>query len=179
MKQYSKRGAHVIELAYRLILGTHVTSAILINNCHQKIGEKTVNETVACSNSLCCEGWSESNASYFIMLVLGFRGRWWCYGSRGWAFLPIFHPIFLLCGRWCLTWKCMWSKAVWLNSSMAPTDIHWRLLNIDGDQTVDMSTVRQRVVHFSSGDSGSGSPPLVQIVTRAACRLLLIAGKNA
>jgi len=47
MKQYSKRGAHVIELAYRLILGTHVTSAILINNCHQKIGEKTVNETVA------------------------------------------------------------------------------------------------------------------------------------
>jgi len=53
------------------------------------------------------------------------------------------------------------------------------LLNIDGDQTVDMSTVRQRVVQFSSGDSGSGSPQLVQIVTRAACRLLLIAGKNA
>ena len=25
---------------------------------------------------------------------------------------------------------------------MAPTDIHWRLLNVDGDRRVDMSTVR-------------------------------------
>ena len=37
--------------------------------------------------------------------------------------------------------------------------------------------VRQGVLHFSSGDSGS--PLLVQIVTRAACRLLLITGGNA
>jgi len=37
---------------------------------------------------------------------------------------------------------------------MAPTDIHWHLLNVYyGDQTLAVSTVRQWVVHFSSGDS--------------------------
>jgi len=44
---------------------------------------------------------------------------------------------------------------------MAPTDIHQHLLNDDGHQTVDVSTVRSWVVHSSSGDSDSGSPPLV------------------
>jgi len=46
---------------------------------------------------------------------------------------------------------------------MVPTDVHHHLLNVDGDQTVDVSTVRRWVVHFSSGDSGSSS--LVQILT--------------
>ena len=59
---------------------------------------------------------------------------------------------------------------------MAPTDIRQYLLNIHGDQTVDVSTVRQWVVCFSSSDSGS--PLLVQVVTSAACRLF-ISGKNA
>ena len=36
---------------------------------------------------------------------------------------------------------------------MAPTDIHWCLLNVYGDQTVDVSTVRQWVVCFYSSDS--------------------------
>ena len=34
------------------------------------------------------------------------------------------------------------------------------------------------VVHFITDDSGSGAPPLVQIVS-TACRLLFIAGENA
>ena len=42
---------------------------------------------------------------------------------------------------------------------MAPTDIHWCLLNIYGDQTVDVCTVRFWVSCFSSGDSSNGSPP--------------------
>ena len=42
-----------------------------------------------------------------------------------------------------------------------------------------VSTVKQWVVHFSSGDSDSGSPPLMQIDKRAACRLLFTAGENA
>jgi len=33
-------------------------------------------------------------------------------------------------------------------------------------------------MHFSSGNSDSGSPPLVRTFTRAACRLLFIAGEN-
>ena len=35
---------------------------------------------------------------------------------------------------------------------IAPNDIHQRLLNVYRDQTVDVSTVRQWVAHFSSGD---------------------------
>ena len=34
-----------------------------------------------------------------------------------------------------------------------PNDIHRRLLNVYGDETVDVSTVRWWVVRFSSGDS--------------------------
>ena len=36
---------------------------------------------------------------------------------------------------------------------MAPADIHWLLLSIHGDQTVNVSTVRWCVLRFSSGDS--------------------------
>ena len=48
------------------------------------------------------------------------------------------------------------------------SDIHQLLLYSSRDQIVDMSTVRCWVVHFSSGDSNSGSPPLVQVVTSIA-----------
>ena len=34
------------------------------------------------------------------------------------------------------------------------------------------------VVHFSSGNSDSGLPPLLQIFMSMACRLLFITGKN-
>jgi len=60
---------------------------------------------------------------------------------------------------------------------MAPIDIHRYLLNVYGDEAVGVSTVRQRVVCFSNGNSGSSL--LVQIVTSLACRLLFIAGENA
>ena len=46
-------------------------------------------------------------------------------------------------------------------------------------ETADVSTVRQRVVHFSSGDNKSGAPVLVQILTSAACKFLFISGENA
>ena len=36
---------------------------------------------------------------------------------------------------------------------IAPNDIHRRLLNVYGDQTLDVSTVRQWVALFSSGNS--------------------------
>ena len=35
----------------------------------------------------------------------------------------------------------------------APNDIHRRLLNVYGDQTVDVSTMRRWVARFSNGDS--------------------------
>ena len=62
---------------------------------------------------------------------------------------------------------------------MVPTDIHQHLLNVSAEQRVDVSTVRLWVVCFSSSNSDSGSLPLVQIFTSAACRLLFITGKNA
>ena len=58
-------------------------------------------------------------------------------------------------------------------------DVHRCLLNTYGVLTVYMSTVRWWVMCFSSGGSSSGSPPLVQIVAGAACRLLFIAGESA
>jgi len=42
---------------------------------------------------------------------------------------------------------------------MALIDIHQHLLNIYGDQTMDMRTVRQWVVHFSSTDSDIKDKP--------------------
>ena len=45
-----------------------------------------------------------------------------------------------------------------MQKKMAPIDIHQHSLNVYGDQTVDVSTVRQWVVHFSSGNSNSGAP---------------------
>jgi len=52
--------------------------------------------------------------------------------------------------------------------NMALIDRHQHLLNVSGNQTVDVSTVRQWVVCFSSGDSDNGSPLLVQIFTSIA-----------
>ena len=46
---------------------------------------------------------------------------------------------------------------------IAPTDIYRCLLNVDGDPTVDVSTVRWWAVCFSGGSSNSGSPLLVQV----------------
>ena len=54
---------------------------------------------------------------------------------------------------------------------IAPTNIHQHLLNIYKVQKVNVSAVRQWVVHFITDDSSSGLPPLVQIVRSAACRL--------
>ena len=48
----------------------------------------------------------------------------------------------------------LWQYGICLHvEKMAPTDIHWCLLNIYGDQTVDVSTVRLFVFHFSGGNS--------------------------
>jgi len=48
--------------------------------------------------------------------------------------------------EWCLAWNCVPWKRGSFNSStgekMAPTDIHCCLMNVYGDQTVGMSTVR-------------------------------------
>jgi len=62
-----------------------------------------------------------------ITLAHNIRDRCWWYGNRGWTFPSVFHYILFLCIRWhqrgslikwCLTWKCRWSKGVSLNSSM-------------------------------------------------------------
>jgi len=42
---------------------------------------------------------------------------------------------------------------------IAPNEIHRRLLNVYGDQTVDVSTVRRWVTPFSSGDSDVEDQP--------------------
>ena len=85
------------------------------------------------------------------------RGECWWYGCRGGTFPPAFHYILLLCNR--------------CSASIGPS------VAIYGDQTVDVSTLRWWVVYFSSGNSDSGSPLLVQIFMSAACRLLFMLAK--
>ena len=72
------------------------------------------------------DGCSESNASYFIMLVHNVSSGCWWYDSREWTFPPISHCILLPCDRWQqrgsltkwrVTWKCVWSKGVSWNFS--------------------------------------------------------------
>ena len=65
-----------------------------------------------------------------------------------------------------------------VNKKTAPSDIPHHLLSINGDQTMDVSTVRWWVVCFSSGNSDS-APSLVQIFLSMVCRLLFISGESA
>ena len=64
-----------------------------------------------------------------------------------------------VCQKWCLTWECVWSKGLSLNSSMwkkiALVDIYGYFLNCYWDKTVNVSTVGQWVVCFINVDSGS------------------------
>ena len=62
---------------------------------------------------------------------------------------------------------------------VAYTDLIRCLLNTDEDHLVDMSTVRQRVVQFSSGISDNKPPLPGQMCMMVACRLLFITGKNS
>jgi len=64
------------------------------------------------------------------------RGECWWYGSRGSTFPPASHYILLACKRWQqrdsltkwhVTWKCIWSKDMPLNSSMRKNGTHWHL----------------------------------------------------
>ncbi len=59
---------------------------------------------------------------------------------------------------------------------MALIDIHWHLLHVYGDQTVDVRRVRWWVVYFSSDHTEVNDKPLFSVVS---LRLLFIAGKNA
>ena len=51
-----------------------------------------------------------------------------------------------------------WISPCELKKKIASTDIHWCLLNVYGNQSMDVITVRCWVVRFSSGGSKSGSP---------------------
>ena len=67
----------------------------------------------------------------------------------------------------------------WIPPSGKTNGTHWLkwLLNTDGNQTVNVNTLKWWMVYLSSGDSGS--PPLMQIFMSMACRVLFIADENA
>lgn len=75
------------------------------------------------------------------------------------------------------------SKGIELNSSLwkkiASTEIHKWLAESSWKQNVDMSTMKCSVVCFINGSNDSGSPPLIQMFTNAACSLLFFASENA
>ena len=120
------------------------------------------------------------------MLAHDVTGRFWWYSSRGWTFPPIFHYMLLLCDRW------QRRGAVWQNDvrhgsacdsklwngiplckdgggrgGVGVEGTHWHLLMLAEQFWRPNSGYKQSEavsgVHFSSGNSDSGSPPLVQI----------------
>ena len=130
-----------------------------------------------------CNGCSESSAFYSILLAQDIKGGCWWDGSRGWTFPPISCSILLPYDRWqqrgsmteeiwygsvcaAKVWKWGLRKDVSLNTfkqrKLHPlTFVMFSLLNFHGDQTVGASKVRRWMMHFSSGDGNSGSPPQV------------------
>ena len=106
------------------------------------------------------------------MLAHDIKGGCWWYDSRSWAFPPIIHYTYFLYDRWqqwgtltewCLTWKCTWSKGVPLNFSMwkkiASNGIHQHLLDVSGDQPLDMGVVRWWVMCVNGGNSSVKDKP--------------------
>mgnify|MGYP001858769923 FL=1 len=106
------------------------------------------------------EGCSRSNVSYFILLAHGIRGRWRWYSSRDWTFLqyPIIYCCYATDGSRGAVWQTVSNVEVhvkqrcWIEflhaEKMTSTechspDAHQRLLDVDGDQTVDVNIVRQ------------------------------------
>ena len=139
------------------------------------------------------EGCSKSNVSYFITSAHNTWSKWW-YGKRDQTSRQ--HSFTWYCcvtdaSRGVVIWCCMKKRCVneFLHvEKIASIEIRWCLLNIYGDQTVDVSTMRhneaqwgtmrQWVVCFSSGDVDSGSHLLMQAFRSTACRLLFITSEN-
>jgi len=83
----------------------------------------------------------------------------WFYGSRGWTNTPLcFVTVQQMAAEW-QSYKMASGMEVWMKQrwvieflhmeNMVPIGIYWHLLNISGDQPVDVSTVRWWVVQFS------------------------------
>lgn len=103
------------------------------------------------------EGCSKSSASYVVMLVHNIRGGPWWYGSWSWTFLPIFCFVAVRqIGLEGQSDKMAVNMKVYMKQrcvteffhveKMPPIDICQHILNIYGDQTEDVSTVRWWVV---------------------------------
>ena len=131
---------------------------------------------------------SERNGFYFIVMANDDRGS--C-GVMAVEVEPSHqHSVIFHCYATDGNREAVWQNGIWHGSvydtkvssiwkKKAPTEIPWHLLNIYGDQMVDVSTVRWWMMCFSSSDNGSGSPLLVHIFMSVACRLMFFTGKNA
>ena len=87
---------------------------------------------------------TETSYQYYVI----FR---WCESSRGAVCQnTIWH------GSACEAKVCHWIPSCGKNCT---TDIHWCLLNVYGDWTVDVHSVSQRVMHFSNRDSNVKDKP--------------------
>ena len=108
-------------------------------------------------------GCSESNVSCFIMLTHNVRGGCWWYGSGCWTFPTTSHYNFVAVQPKGQSDKMVYGIIARMKQrcgteflheiKIVLTDIHWCLLNVCGDQTADMSTVRWWMVCFGSGNN--------------------------
>ena len=92
---------------------------------------------------------SKSNASYFVMLAHDVSSGWWWYGSRGWTF-PLHFVAMWQTAAEAQPDSVEFDMGVQMKQrcvteflhveKIASIDIHWCLLNIYGDQTVDFNS---------------------------------------
>lgn len=66
--------------------------------------------------------------------------------------MPCWQKLSSSHAKWRLTWKSIWSKGIefFHAVNIVPIDIHQCLLNVNRDQTVDVSTVRWWLMCFSN-----------------------------
>jgi len=109
---------------------------------------------------------SKCNTSYFIMLAHKVRVRSCWDGRKGWSKIPTSVSLHFV-AMWQMAAICKMAHDVevcmkksygikFLHAKkMSHSDIHWCLLNISGDQIVDVSTVRWLLVCFKWNSSGN------------------------
>jgi len=104
----------------------------------------------------CYEGCSESNASLFIMSAYSIRDGCWWDGSRGWAFVTVFHCMLLLCDRWQQRGtdkNAIWHGSVWeakVCPWISPCGKKWHPLAFINTCWTFMGTKQWMWVHWGS-----------------------------
>ena len=148
-----------------------VKFCLWLRNCFDRIYWKTFIQYQPYSFLKYTQDCFERIASYFITFTLNIRGGCWWYGSRGWTshqYSVIFFAVQQMAvdgqpDKMASDMKVRMKQRHVIKfphaEKIASTDIHWHLLNVYEDQTVNVNTVKWQVMCFSFGNSDAKVKP--------------------